>query len=49
MEWVRASLSRGGAPRWLVIRGDEILLNAKGVSGWRDRVSPLIQELDAVN
>ena len=49
LEWVRSTIPRGGAPRYLVIKGGEILMNKTGLKRWRDTVMPFIRQLTATN
>ena len=47
LEWVRATLPRGGAPRYLILKDNKVLLNAWGLKGWRKKAYPLIKKLVA--
>lgn len=46
LRWVRdKSNAKRGTPRFLVVVGDEVVLNAFGTKGWKNSVVPLIKDL----
>ncbi len=47
LEWVRATLKRSGAPRYLILKDKKVLLNTHGLRGWREKAMPLIRKLTA--
>ena len=47
LEWLRESITSRGAPRWFIVKEQKLLLNAWGLSGWRDKAWPLIKILVA--
>jgi hypothetical protein len=46
LAWLDAKYrTKRGVPRFLIVRGDKVLLDAYGLQGWREKTLPMLREL----
>jgi hypothetical protein len=48
LAWLEAKYrTKKGVPRFLIVRGEKVLLEAYGLQGWREKTLPMLSELAA--